>query len=1058
MCTDENLAPHAVRYLNAQLAVLHENAKKCLEEHPQARNEENRPFYALAEFAVQRPGITSQEPSEANSLFHATFDAPELKLICDHDALFCINVERGHVVLDGSRPGKSQAAQLPEGLAVAYRVSFKTRRIVGNDQKIGDYGSAIELVILDLKEATLSSIEPEPNMGRDALLRYLTQYLELLHSAGNHVLFSLPQFDQRSAPAELKYSLVGDSEDYYEWLDSLNGVPVQNINTYMFTVWLKSAMYAGGGISNDSTDWRPRCLAEFSRSEGGNPFRMQMGAPSVKILCSKEIVIWFDIDQLDFFEEEDFSGKPTKTFSGWKVVMVVDALYSSEASDQNVTIMFDLSNARYHHALSSYPGVDDDDDIALDLREIIVAFFSEEYLQILYNAHYHILYSHDTRWETIRKMRFESQEEADGSWWSLALGDSSGASSRETIQRTKMFGFDQVVAISQGSLNAQFTALCGLAQNIYRAWSFDSYFSATFKPFSLHLLSDNRALVWVHLASGTLKTLRDWKVWNDEEYDIRDWRMAFEVELKMCRQEELEGAQSPTFMGSPYYRQHGSLPDRELNHIYLDLRHAEYVHDYSNFGETRNIGRDSRLLILKLQAVIFYLTQHYFPAVCKDGLNVIASIPVWKAGKSLPSYALTSVAFHIYSKVEITRHNWTHVTAGMEPIIIVVGTTGYRPLPSTQLEFSTGWIVHANTGFSHGTIGIARRVFIEERLLTLLANVNANTTMIPVLLDPSLGFRGVSIKKWAEHDQRKDKPSRWELQPSDGEGCLKYLWEHCEEWRYQLSGNSRLVNSAQGVTCITRNYVELPTAVKQGALHIKISGHVELTLSLKVGKSESTSAASVSWSTNVTVQTIGSGIKVNTLGSHDPIFTKGITTEGSSTKFRNPMDMLREAFPMKVDLEELVQEIRAFEGPWQYCYPLANPYSLASPVFNDDGDLLFELRRHGVSVVRVSPVSPIGRSPSPAYGHRPRSRTRHNGRSTSPAPRSPTRSSASSSRRHLISDVLWTRTEYLCPSAYTPNPTATAQAAFGEFINVINGATAGGTKASTTGRATMGFM
>lgn len=214
------------------------------------------------------------------------------------------------------------------------------------------------------------------------------------------------------------------------------------------------------------------------------------------------------------------------------------------------------------------------------------------------------------------------------------------------------------------------------------------------------------------------------------------------------------------------------------------------------------MGGDSRSLILKLQAVVFYLTQHYFPALCKDGMNVITSIPVWKEGhRSLPSYALTDVVFHVYSKVEITRHNWTQVTPGQEPIIVVLGTTGGRPLPSPELEFSTGWIVHANRGFSHGTIGIARRVFIEERLLTLLSNVNSYTTMIPVLLDPSQGFHGLSLKKWSEHDQRKDRPSKWELLPSDGEGCLKYLWEHCEEWRYKLRGNSNLMSSTQGISC-----------------------------------------------------------------------------------------------------------------------------------------------------------------------------------------------------------------------------------------------------------------
>lgn len=49
---------------------------------------------------------------------------------------------------------------------------------------------------------------------------------------------------------------------------------------------------------------------------------------------------------------------------------------------------------------------------------------------------------------------------------------------------------------------------------------------------------------------------------------------------------------------------------------------------------------------------------------------------------------------------------------------------------------------------------------------------------------------------------------------------------------------SDLIGSNAAFAGITRNYVELPTAVKQGALHIKISGKVELSLSLQAGKSE----------------------------------------------------------------------------------------------------------------------------------------------------------------------------------------------------------------------------
>lgn len=108
-------------------------------------------------------------------------------------------------------------------------------------------------------------------------------------------------------------------------------------------------------------------------------------------------------------------------------------------------------------------------------------------------------------------MRFDL-EDSDGSWWSLELGDSSGVSSRETIQRTKMFGFDQVTAISQGSINSQFSTTSHTA---FHTWSYDNYFTTTYKPFSLHLLSNNRALVWVHLANGNLKTLRNWVPWDE---------------------------------------------------------------------------------------------------------------------------------------------------------------------------------------------------------------------------------------------------------------------------------------------------------------------------------------------------------------------------------------------------------------------------------------------------------------------------------------------------------------------------------------------------------------
>ena len=302
------------------------------------------------------------------------------------------------------------------------------------------------------------------------------------------------------------------------------------------------------------------------------------------------------------------------------------------------------------------------------------------------------------------------------------------------------------------------------------------------------------------------------------KYDFADWRLAFEVDLKMCSHDEFEGASSEVFKSSQALQMHVGHLDRDLKHIFLDLKgtfhlivasifgfsyaslESEFLYDYSTFGDLTS-SSDNRASILKIQAIVRYLTKYYFPTVCRDGFNVISSVPVWKTGRSLPSYALTDVAFHVYSKVEITRHNWTHVVPGMEPIVVVLGTTGFRKLPSRQLDFSTGWIVQGNKGFSHGTIGISKRVFIEERLLSLLSRVNGLTTLIPSSPDMSQAFQGLSLKPWAEHELRKDRPSKWELQASDGDGYLKYLWEHCEEWTYKLRGNSNMMSATQGISC-----------------------------------------------------------------------------------------------------------------------------------------------------------------------------------------------------------------------------------------------------------------
>ncbi|CDO76097.1 hypothetical protein BN946_scf184649.g23 [Trametes cinnabarina] len=968
--------------------------------------------------------------SEHQPLFYARFNQPTLKFICDHDALLRLTFEKGDFIFNGAMGHKGQSVTIPADLNIDFRVNFETR-VVGND--------------LQIDGAVVASVKPPLPTGQDAFLRYMTQYLELLHDAGNHVFYSLPQFSPRTS-MDIDFTLIDHSEDF-AWQESICGITVDQINSYLASLWLKSALLTHTKIGTKNSDWRLRSLTEFVKREDGLFFRIKFGAPRVHILCSREVVVYFDVYELEFFPGPDLSVAPEKKFMKWKIALMMNVLPMRDPEGHSVTVSLDVSSARYHHGLSKYPDIQEADVQHDHYCNIIVDFFSDEYLQILRVARYHIIYSHHALVQTVGSVEFTG--EAEGSWGQIEVSDpgphSGKVPSRDTIQHAKMYGFDQVVAISQDSINAQFSML---SHALFRTWSYSEAFSATFKPLSMQLLTGNRAIVWVHLASGQLKTLRDGKPDNEcEPYEFKQWRAAFEVELKSCNQAELEGHSSATYKATSAYQKHGNKDDRVLRHIYLDLSSAEYLHDYSHYSNINAFSspEEGRSTMLKLEALVWYLTEHYFCEIRKEGLNVIFSIPVFKASPS--SYALTSMLFHVYSKVEVTRYNWTHIPAGMEPVIVILGTTGSRPLPADHLEYSTGWVVQANRGFSHGTIGISRRAFIEERLLRLLSNVNALTTLIPIMIDPLKGFHGVSLKKWAEHEQRKDRPSNWRLIPSDGSGYLKYLWEHCEEWRYKLSGNGE-IDASQGISCVTRNYVELPTAVKHGALHIKVSGRVELGLSLQTGKAKSYNTSSaVCWSTNVALETIGSGIKVSTFGSREPQISEVVFTDGSAGKFRNPADMLREAFPSKVDLHELVEEIQAFEGAWEYCYPPATPYSLASPAFNADGDLLFELRRHGATTSRaggpLSPTAKTGRALTP-LGRRPGSRAGMRNGNKSPPPHSSSSHPFSAGGASLGGAGLTGRASFASIASTTVGTTvtggATAHTVMGEFQQIVSGA------------------
>lgn len=69
---------------------------------------------------------------------------------------------------------------------------------------------------------------------------------------------------------------------------------------------------------------------------------------------------------------------------------------------------------------------------------------------------------------------------------------------------TEMYGFQQIIALSHASLDSIFAAY--YRERVWMQHSNDDGFDITFRSPKVRLLGGNRALVFIHLDSGILRT------------------------------------------------------------------------------------------------------------------------------------------------------------------------------------------------------------------------------------------------------------------------------------------------------------------------------------------------------------------------------------------------------------------------------------------------------------------------------------------------------------------------------------------------------------------------
>lgn len=152
-------------------------------------------------------------------------------------------------------------------------------------------------------------------------------------------------------------------------------------------------------------------------------------------------------------------------------------------------------------------GFDLDNDINFTKFTRLISFLSLEYLQILESGGFHFY-----RWDS-RSSHNGGRGGATDIW--------TGHTEREEwstdiTTNTDMRGFQQIIVLSQASLdeiyNSYYTKYSWMQK--YRM---GKNFEVEYGALKVRLLSNNRALVFIPIKAGKLRTIRDGKPW--DKYD-----------------------------------------------------------------------------------------------------------------------------------------------------------------------------------------------------------------------------------------------------------------------------------------------------------------------------------------------------------------------------------------------------------------------------------------------------------------------------------------------------------------------------------------------------------
>ncbi|EJF63361.1 hypothetical protein DICSQDRAFT_179338 [Dichomitus squalens LYAD-421 SS1] len=967
-----------IDYLNRQLEANHASARL------KRINQESFPEHDQDSLSHAWESYVCQPKGRSNSVFRLKFGKPALRFICDHDALLELTVQE--VISEhGSVPHLSASLA---GMKFAFRFTTTRRTIVGNDFKVGDHESRIHLLVCDFDHAKLVPVRDDDIMAQSELEGLLGPYLQALQHGGHHVLFFPPEFVGLDYSHPPRLSLAGDYEElrrtYGAGLTAdVEGFSETTINAHLSLTW--GACVFAAQERRSPLKWNSSSyLAEYQtwlfqdfQPQAGWHASMKFREPRVTVLCAREIVLHFTLSGVRFYEAWAFPRGPPEEKEEWdneeslEIALIVDV----RAVSEDLEIL--AETARYSEEFSVITGLRV--EYAQACWDSLVEFFLRQYIKLF--ASRRITYRFRDDYSVIRSRSLD-----DGSWWMLER--ESGASVSvfsSTVRFTKMEGFDVIVGITQTSINNQFTRLFKLYSRDISSRD-EADYQVEIKTITVRLLqsrafqepwdedwdrpededgidavttkvSQARAIVTIHISSGALHSWLDDDLMVISRPDhisgkVGEWRLAFEVDLAMRNNDELF---EQRYRHQPFA--YPSPPGEDpytIRHVYLDLQNARFSARYSTMEDWEYGIPD---VIRARMTLAKFIKEDYFPALVEKGIHIVSSVPIFESGGAPAFYKLTDMTcctYAVQSKASV-RADGEDATSYSEQLLFILGMTGHRSLPDiTSFTPSTKWLLRGR--FSQGTLAISRRVF-HDRLHSLLAQVNALTTLVP---DASAtDMRKGLVRRWAEHQHYRDRSTEWRpVNGPEASFTTKFEWEFDHKMHLQQSGTQLSAHRDYEIECSTHNELELPdvSMLSTGSLEIRVTGTMRLRMHSSRADSSWETESSVPW--NVTIRIKGTvrgnvEVDIDGLDNLQPTPAKSVIRSGG-VNVPNAQATLRHHLPRRQDFEGVLKELKVFQGEWRYYYPAATPFTLCTPMLNNDGDLLFELRRSQTELTQHS--------------------------------------------------------------------------------------------------------